>query len=247
VPRSTSAPPTDEVIDLLQGGQGVFGIAVGKVWREVEGSLASCPVSGPSTTSPPRRSGPVTSSAPAAPSAWPEARPDFPPRTACHVTRRSAGVSPPGVSRVRRWYVDRAAHTAWESPRPLLTRRRRGKLPGTSQAQGPRGQAPLELTGPPGGDRGGDRPCPHLPQEPMSTTSADCPPSPVATSAHRDRHRRRCSPVVGRSLLDDLLDAAVPDGIRAPDALDIEAADVRGRGGRRAARGRRAQPTVSPR
>jgi len=30
----------DEIIDLLQGGQGVFGIAVGKVWHEVEGSLA---------------------------------------------------------------------------------------------------------------------------------------------------------------------------------------------------------------
>ncbi len=35
---------TDEVIDLLQGGQGVFGIAVGRVWREVEGSLAELPV-----------------------------------------------------------------------------------------------------------------------------------------------------------------------------------------------------------
>ena len=33
----------DEVIDLLQGGQGVFGIAVGRVWREVEGSLAALP------------------------------------------------------------------------------------------------------------------------------------------------------------------------------------------------------------
>ena len=31
----------DEIIDLLAGGQGVFGIAVGKVWSEVEGSLAS--------------------------------------------------------------------------------------------------------------------------------------------------------------------------------------------------------------
>ena len=30
---------SDEIIDLLQGGQGVFGIAVGKVWNEVEGSL----------------------------------------------------------------------------------------------------------------------------------------------------------------------------------------------------------------
>jgi DNA-binding transcriptional MerR regulator len=33
----------DEVIDLVQGGQGVFGIALGKVWRELEGSLASFP------------------------------------------------------------------------------------------------------------------------------------------------------------------------------------------------------------
>ncbi|MBG6224677.1 DNA-binding transcriptional MerR regulator [Arthrobacter sp. CAN_A2] len=33
----------DEVIDLVQGGQGVFGIAVGRVWREVEGSLAALP------------------------------------------------------------------------------------------------------------------------------------------------------------------------------------------------------------
>ena len=33
----------DEVIDLVQGGQGVFGIAVGRVWREVEGVLAELP------------------------------------------------------------------------------------------------------------------------------------------------------------------------------------------------------------
>jgi hypothetical protein len=33
----------DEVIDLVQGGQGVFGIAVGRVWREVEGSLVELP------------------------------------------------------------------------------------------------------------------------------------------------------------------------------------------------------------
>ncbi|MEU8545280.1 MerR family transcriptional regulator [Streptomyces sp. NPDC048717] len=30
----------DEVVDLLQGGQGVFGIAVGVVWRDVEAALA---------------------------------------------------------------------------------------------------------------------------------------------------------------------------------------------------------------
>lgn len=33
----------DEVIDLVRGGQGVFGIAVGRVWEEVEGTLASLP------------------------------------------------------------------------------------------------------------------------------------------------------------------------------------------------------------
>ncbi len=31
----------DEIIDLLQGGQGVFGIAINRVWSEVEGSLAN--------------------------------------------------------------------------------------------------------------------------------------------------------------------------------------------------------------
>ncbi len=33
----------DEVFDLVQGGQGVFGIAVGRVWREVEDNLAQFP------------------------------------------------------------------------------------------------------------------------------------------------------------------------------------------------------------
>jgi DNA-binding transcriptional MerR regulator len=33
----------DEVVDLVQGGQGVFGIAVGRVWREVEASLIEMP------------------------------------------------------------------------------------------------------------------------------------------------------------------------------------------------------------
>ncbi len=30
----------DEVVNLLQGGQGVFGIAVGVVWKDVEGALS---------------------------------------------------------------------------------------------------------------------------------------------------------------------------------------------------------------
>jgi DNA-binding transcriptional MerR regulator len=33
----------DEVVDLVQGGQGVFGIALGRVWQEVEGTLAQLP------------------------------------------------------------------------------------------------------------------------------------------------------------------------------------------------------------
>ena len=33
----------DEVVDLLAGGQGVFGIALGRVWQEVQGELAELP------------------------------------------------------------------------------------------------------------------------------------------------------------------------------------------------------------
>ena len=33
----------DEVVDLVQGGQGVFAIAVGRVWREVEATLIQLP------------------------------------------------------------------------------------------------------------------------------------------------------------------------------------------------------------
>jgi DNA-binding transcriptional MerR regulator len=41
----------DEVVDLVQGGQGVFGIAVGRVWREVEGTLAEMPAERPAEAS----------------------------------------------------------------------------------------------------------------------------------------------------------------------------------------------------
>ena len=50
----------DEVIDLVRGGQGVFGIAVGRVWQEVEGSLASLP------SEPADGSAPVVTADPAA-------------------------------------------------------------------------------------------------------------------------------------------------------------------------------------
>ncbi len=42
----------DEVIDLVQGGQGVFGIAVGRVWREVEFTLAELPSERPGDPDP---------------------------------------------------------------------------------------------------------------------------------------------------------------------------------------------------
>ncbi len=33
----------DQVVDLLRGGQGMFGIALGGVWRDIEGTLQSLP------------------------------------------------------------------------------------------------------------------------------------------------------------------------------------------------------------
>ncbi len=33
----------DEVVDLVRGGQGVFGIAIGSVWSDVQGFLAEIP------------------------------------------------------------------------------------------------------------------------------------------------------------------------------------------------------------
>jgi DNA-binding transcriptional MerR regulator len=37
---------TEEVVDLLQGGQGVFGIAIGGAFKEIQGSLKDLPVAG---------------------------------------------------------------------------------------------------------------------------------------------------------------------------------------------------------
>src|SRR4029077_3046632 len=36
----------EEVVDLLQGGQGVFGIAIGGAFKEIQGSLADLPRAG---------------------------------------------------------------------------------------------------------------------------------------------------------------------------------------------------------
>src|SRR5262245_20327446 len=46
---SSDGPPVyecrsaEEVVDLLQGGQGVFGIAIGGAFKEIQGSLADLP------------------------------------------------------------------------------------------------------------------------------------------------------------------------------------------------------------
>ena len=53
----------DEVVDLLQGGQGVFGIALGRIWQEVEGSLAEFPASNLPDETPADESGPDESGA----------------------------------------------------------------------------------------------------------------------------------------------------------------------------------------
>ncbi|NYJ74589.1 DNA-binding transcriptional MerR regulator [Allobranchiibius huperziae] len=42
----------EEVIDLMRGGQGVFGIALGSVWREVEGTLSELPSERPEEPEP---------------------------------------------------------------------------------------------------------------------------------------------------------------------------------------------------
>ena len=42
----------EEVVDLLQGGQGVFGIAIGGAFKEIKGSLAQLPADRPAAATP---------------------------------------------------------------------------------------------------------------------------------------------------------------------------------------------------
>lgn len=42
-----------EVVDLLKGGQGMFGIALGGVWRDMEGTLAELPAERADVEEPP--------------------------------------------------------------------------------------------------------------------------------------------------------------------------------------------------
>jgi DNA-binding transcriptional MerR regulator len=56
----------EEVVDLLQGGQGVFGIAIGGAFKEIQGSLSHLPAE-PAASAPP-----VGSDIPAEPAAGDE-------------------------------------------------------------------------------------------------------------------------------------------------------------------------------
>jgi DNA-binding transcriptional MerR regulator len=47
----------EEVVDLLQGGQGVFGIAVGGAFKEIQGSLSQLPAEPAATTGPDEETG----------------------------------------------------------------------------------------------------------------------------------------------------------------------------------------------
>ncbi|HCT81485.1 MAG TPA: MerR family transcriptional regulator [Micromonosporaceae bacterium] len=50
----------EEVVDLLQGGQGVFGIAIGGAFKEVQGSLTHLPAERGESTAPEVAQFPVT-------------------------------------------------------------------------------------------------------------------------------------------------------------------------------------------
>ena len=115
----------DEVVDLVQGGQGVFGIAVGRVWREVEGSLADAA----------ERAGRR------ADRAGGRRRAGGPPQDPRHRLSRAAGR--PSARRSgagpRATYAARAGEPARESPR-TDGGAEGAILPGTSQAPGPCGR-----------------------------------------------------------------------------------------------------------
>jgi len=71
----------EEVVDLLQGGQGVFGIAIGGAFKEIKGSLSRLPADRAATR---------TASGPAAPEAPPAAARETTDELAARRARRRA-------------------------------------------------------------------------------------------------------------------------------------------------------------
>ena len=180
----------DEVIDLVQGGQGVFGIAVGRVWREVEGALAQLP----SERADDDRRG-------------------VPPRRRAGRARRKTAPRPADSRRSGRRHAGRSGVSVGplSTPRgraPLShgwAGRRRGNLPGTSQApdhadealwsgNGDRGGGPRHAgpAGRPAGAPVDHRQPPARHRRPPSASSTACR-SPAATSGRPRPTRRGCS------------------------------------------------------
>ena len=207
----------DEVIDLLQGGQGVFGIAIGGVWREIEGTLAELPERAHRRR---RRREPIAGDELAARRA--ARTPAEPPH------RPVDGLDAHGCGRRRRcsrlvgWRALTIPHGRVSGRRTEPAGAPKGQfLPGTSQAPGPRGQATLKAPPTTGRrDRGGGAPDPT-----PSSRSPPCQTIPRLTELdaalpfvdrhiglRRRRRRRRCSSALGYDSLDALMDAAVPGG-----------------------------------
>ena len=203
----------DEVIDLLQGGQGVFGIAIGGVWREIEGTLAELPSERTART---RSRRPATSSPPAAPPARPADRA----RRRWSSTRHSLTI-PHG-----------RVFGSGQADRP--ERRRGNSSPEPLRRQDRAGQATLK---PHRGATEGEGPSLASPGSPAVSDQL-CLRRPPHRSAPR-RHRADARGRSGHESLEALMSAAVPGGIRTRGVARPARGGDRGGRGRRAARARR--------
>ena len=110
----------DEVVDLLAGGQGVFGIALGRVWQEVAGELAEMPAVR-------AEDGLIATG--------------DPDELTARRTRKIGITCQPGHDPARLEYRVTASYPAWERPWALAApRRRRGNIsPEPLRHQGPGG------------------------------------------------------------------------------------------------------------
>ena len=237
----------DEVIDLVQGGQGVFGIAVGRVWREVEGELARCPASAP-TTRPPR-----------------------PPRRRAHRSPRGAAT---GLSAAARRHDTAGAYTTAPAPAPSgPAGPRRGRLAALTIPRGrvlarrtgtggaPKGQTPRNLSGARTardrqlwsdvtGSTDGEAIRPPNPQEPHVEPSHPVPVDPphvhrarvrrVRRPPHRPGRRRcrhACSRPSATTRSTPWWTPRVPGAIRIDAPLGLDRRPLRGRGRSRSCAG----------
>ena len=200
----------DEVIDLLQGGQGVFGIAIGGVWREIEGTLAELPSERTAETEAEsdrqrraRRS-----------SRRPQDRLTRPADT-CSTkavpVRRRARLSCPVLD----WHADNPRGRVFARWTAGSGAPKGQPLPGTSQAPGPRG--PGNSGARPSGVTEGEATRSTLirgatrvrPPQPVPSSTPPCRSS-SATSGCAPPTSTRCSTSVGFDSLDDA------DGRRRP-------------------------------